>query len=151
MYALNMCLKNKYITIHVGRRSISPPILYNYNTNLGISDRNNMPRLNKVMENKNILKINRQKNILELRFLFPFDNLPCDLKSRFNEDLMSAYDLDEVLPNIVKIKAIFDDKCKLETKIKNVINQFGDLVACKLNIPRNISISLNIATFLIKH
>jgi len=69
-----------------------------------------------------------------------------DLESRFNEDLMSVFDLDVVLPNIVKTKSIFDDKFELENKIKNAINQIGDLVACKINIPRNIfesSIILN--------
>lgn len=67
-----------------------------------------------------------------------FDDLLRDLKSRFNEDVMSVYDLDVVLPNIAEIKTIFDDKYNLETKLKNVINQFGDLVACELNTPRDI-------------
>jgi len=60
---------------------------------------------------------------------------------------MSVFDLDVVLPNIVKIKSIFDDKFKLENKIKNAINQFGDLVACEINIPRDIFESSIIGEF----
>ncbi|XP_015374309.1 PREDICTED: uncharacterized protein LOC107169164, partial [Diuraphis noxia] len=72
-------------------------------------------------------------------------------KVRFDEDLMSVYDLDVVLPNIIKIKSIFDDKCRLNNKIKNVINQFGDLVVCEINIPRDILESTLMGKFEVWH
>lgn len=107
--------------------------------NLGISGEINKPRLSKVMKNRENPQTESAEEHFRITLFIPFlDNLLYDLESRFDEDLMSVFDLDVVLPNIIKIKSIFDDKCKLENKIKNVINKFGDLVASELNIPSDI-------------
>lgn len=95
--------------------------------------------LNKVMKNRDNAQTQSAEECSGVTFFISFlDNLQCALESRFNEDWISVYDLDVILFNIVKIKTIFYDKCKLETKIKNVINKFGDLVAYELNLLRYI-------------
>jgi len=100
--------------------------------NLGISGGINKPRLSKIMKSRENPETKSAEEYFRIMLFIPFlDNLLYDLESRFDDDLMSVYDLDVVLPNIIKIKSIFDDKYKLENKIKNVINQFGDLVAMK--------------------
>lgn len=120
--------------------------------NLGISEGIDKPRLSKVMKSKENPQTESTEEYFRVTLFIPFlDNLLNDLESRFDEDLMSVYDLDVVLPNIIKIKSIFDDKCKLENKIKNVINQFGDLVACEINIPRDILESTLMGEFEVWH
>ncbi|VVC31556.1 Hypothetical protein CINCED_3A023767 [Cinara cedri] len=91
------------------------------------------------MKNRENPQTESAEEYFRVTLIIPFlDNLLNDLKSRFDEDLMSVYDVDVVLPNTIKIKSIFDDKCKLENRTKNVINQFGDVVACEINIPRDV-------------
>ncbi|KAL4153163.1 hypothetical protein QTP88_000996 [Uroleucon formosanum] len=119
---------------------------------LGISIGINKPRLSEVMKNRENPQTQSVEEYFRITLFIPFlDNLLYDLESRFDEDLMSVFDLDVVLPNIVKTKSIFDDKLKLENKIKNVINQFGDLVACEINIPRDIFESSIIGEFELWH
>lgn len=87
--------------------------------NLGISIGINKPRLSEVMKNRENPQTQSVEEYFRITLFIPFlDNLLYDLESRFDEDLMSVFDLDVVLPNIVKIKSIFDDKFKLENKIK---------------------------------
>ncbi|KAL4148597.1 hypothetical protein QTP88_002786 [Uroleucon formosanum] len=120
--------------------------------NLGISIEINKPRLSEVMKNRENPQTQSVEEYFRITLFIPFlDNLLYDLESRFDEDLMSVFDLDVVLPNIVKIKSFFDNKFKLENKIKNVINQFGDLVACEINIPRDIFESSIIGEFELWH
>ncbi|KAL4082395.1 hypothetical protein QTP88_029993 [Uroleucon formosanum] len=124
----------------------------NQMANLGISIGINKPRLSEVMKNRENPQTQSVEEYFRITLFIPFlDNLLYDLESRFDEDLMSVFDLDVVLPNIVKTKSIFDDKLKLENKIKNVINQFGDLVACEINIPRDIFESSIIGEFELWH
>jgi len=124
----------------------------NQMANLGISIGINKPRLSEVMKNRENPQTQSVEEYFRITLFIPFlDNLLYDLESRFDEDLMSVFDLDVVLPNIVKIKSIFDDKFKLENKIKNVINQFGDLIACEINIPRDIIESSIIGEFELWH
>lgn len=87
--------------------------------NLGISIGINKPRLSEVMKNRENPQTQSVEEYFRITLFIPFlDNLLYDLESRFDEDLMSVFDQDVVLPNIVKIKSIFDDKFKLENKIK---------------------------------
>ncbi|XP_060862053.1 uncharacterized protein LOC132945023 [Metopolophium dirhodum] len=124
----------------------------NQMANLGISIGINKPRLSEVMKNRENPQTQSVEEYFRITLFIPFlDNLLYDLESRFDEDLMSVFDLDVVLPNIVKTKSIFDDKFKLENKIKNVINQFGDLVAHEINIPRDIFESSIIGEFELWH
>jgi len=106
--------------------------------NLGLSDIN-MPRLTSSMKNRENPQVETAEKYYKIVLFIPFlDELLDDLESRFDEASLSVYDLDVVLPNIIEKKDIFNDKTKIENKILNVVNQFGDVVSNYLNISHDI-------------
>jgi hypothetical protein len=77
---------------------------------LVISGRINELILSKVMKNRENPQTESAEEYFRVTLFISFlHNLLNDLESRFDEDLMSVYDLDGVLPNTIKIKSIFDD------------------------------------------
>lgn len=106
--------------------------------NLGLSYIN-MPRLTSLMKNRENPEVETtEKHYKIVLFILFLDELLADLESRFDEASISVNDLEVFLPNIIKKKDIFNDKTKIECKILNVVNQFGDVVSNYLKVSRDI-------------
>ncbi|CAI6362480.1 unnamed protein product [Macrosiphum euphorbiae] len=98
-----------------------------------------MPRLTSSMKNRENPQVETPEEYYKIVLFIPFlYELLADLESRFDEASISVYDLDVVLPNIIEKKDIFNDKTKIENKILNVVNQFGDVVSNYLNVSHDI-------------
>ncbi|KAE9537023.1 hypothetical protein AGLY_006830 [Aphis glycines] len=92
----------------------------------------------KLLQSKSQDKLSATTLIKSVISVLKKKRLNTDLESRLAEASLSVYDLDVVLPNIIEKKDIFNDKTKIENKILNVVNQFGDVVSNYLNISHDI-------------